>query len=457
MSASGFLWRLSSTAGYVPGPDGPAVSTAAGFGVGNVITVAVQAAFGFAASAHLSEGAWTDLSKMVSVVVDAPASRNLGALTRYEASTAQVVVDNQDRRYDPANLAGPYVTAGKTQLLPMVPLRVIAHAPLDIDGILIDVGGGGGTYDIDYPLFRGYVDNWQTNYSSRAKTSQTTIRATDGTKALSRYNGPVLSPVGASETTGARVARILDNAGWDPLLRGIEDGIATVQATTFAQPAWTELLLVADSERGDIFFDGEGQLRFFQQTHRTSDARSVTAQAAWGDGPNEMPYANPSLSFDDTLIYNQIVIANAGGTQQTAEDAPSQAQFLTRSLNRTDLVLTSDGAALSYANSLLVQLKDPYLRVDGLDYSPGNRADQVAASPAVLGALPLDRWKVALTPPGGGDRIVRDVWVSGRHWEFRQATWSARFTFQPIDARVTEGFTLDSPTLGILDTDKLSY
>lgn len=456
MSVSGFLWRIASTAGYTPGADTAAVSTAVM--VSGVVAVSVQAAFGYDAAELAPEGAWVDLINIVDVEVARPTSRNLGVLIRYQAATCRVVLDGQDRRYDPSNLSGPYVNGADRLVQPMTPIRVIAKAQVPTDGVYIDVGGAGGTYQTDFPLFRGYADRWTVTYSPAGKTSQTLLTATDGTKALANYNGPELAPQGSGELAGARIDRILDSAGWPEELRQIDTGVATVQATTLAQPAWSELLLTADSERGDVFIDGGGNFTFFDQTHRAVAARSTTPQAEWDDSrAGTIKFTNPTVSVDDTLIYNQIVISNTGGNQQTANDTTSQSKYLTRSLNRTDLVLTSDAAAASYTNVLLAMLKDPYLRFDGFGYSPGSLAEQLLAVPVVLGVQPADRWTVRFTPPGGGDRIVRDVWVAGMRWHFRQSTWDASFTFQSIDSRSETGWTWDDPARAIWDVSTWAY
>ncbi|WP_204064183.1 hypothetical protein [Planobispora siamensis] len=54
---------------------------------------------------------WTDISAWTrGVFTRRGASRVDGPLLRYEAGTATVRLDNRDRRFDPTNLAGPYVS-----------------------------------------------------------------------------------------------------------------------------------------------------------------------------------------------------------------------------------------------------------------------------------------------------------------------------------------------------------
>jgi hypothetical protein len=54
------------------------------------------------------------------------ASRSDGMNLRYEAGTLSVELNNGDRRFDPTNLSGPYVSGGVSELTPMVRVRLTA-------------------------------------------------------------------------------------------------------------------------------------------------------------------------------------------------------------------------------------------------------------------------------------------------------------------------------------------
>jgi hypothetical protein len=413
------------------------------------IDVEVQAAFGFGVQDTITEADWTTLDGVLSVRVRRPSSRNLGALTRYQAGTVTVELDNQDRDFDPSNRTGTYVSGGRTQLKPMVPVRVravVSGAP--------------------YPIFYGYADTWRPSYSKAAKRSVCTLTATDATKILSRFNGPEQTSQGQGESPGLRINRILDNADWPSGLRAIPTTATSfVQATTLARPAWEEILLTADSTLGAVFVDRHGRVRLMPVDSLKLGSTifygtvvglpgvnpAATSQATWTDDPTEtgFRFSDPVVSYDDELIYNQVNLARVGGSSQTAQDLLSQAEYGVSSLTRTDLILLTDTDCLAFANRLLGQLREPRLRIEGITYKPGSFTEQIATAPAVFNVEMLDRWTVKFTPPGGGDQIIQDVWIAGIEYEFGHAgRFSARFQFQPI---LHVGFTLDSPTLGVLD------
>lgn len=74
------------------------------------------------------EEAFVDVSRWArEVQVSRGADRITAPVITYDAGTASVVLDNRDRRFDPTNLGGPYVVAGRSQVAPMRVLRIRAR------------------------------------------------------------------------------------------------------------------------------------------------------------------------------------------------------------------------------------------------------------------------------------------------------------------------------------------
>lgn len=85
-------------------------------------------------------------------------------LDRYQAGTMTVVLDNDDRTFDPTYAASPL----NGHILPMKRVRLTA------------------TWDgVEYPLFFGYADRWTQNREGPHRGT-TTLDATDGFKLLER-------------------------------------------------------------------------------------------------------------------------------------------------------------------------------------------------------------------------------------------------------------------------------
>jgi len=381
---------------------------------------------------------WADITDYVhAVTVDRGSTRADGPNVTYEAGTATVTLNNSDRRFDPTNLDGPYVAAGATQLVPMVALRVRAI-------------WDGTTYD----LFRGYIDAWQVSYEG-PNYSRVSLPATDGFKVLGNGDRVAVAAVGAGEDSGARISRILDSADWPVADRLIATGDTTVQATTLDGPALTELQLTADTELGELYVDGAGRLVFRNRLAQLEDTRSNTPQAVFGDGGGaELPYADVEIAYDDTGFANRVLITRVGGAAQTAEDTDSQAAYLVRTFERSDLIMETDDAAGDYADLALYQASTPELRFTALTVNP--LTDTTTLFPQVLGREIGDRITVLCRPPGGGDPIERDCFIRGiSHDDLRPGSWGET-TWTLQSAEKWAFLLLDNAALGRLDENAIA-
>jgi hypothetical protein len=372
------------------------------------------------------ENVWTDVTPWLqSCTWQRGATRVEGPVIRYEAGTATIVLNNADGRFHPLNLTGPYAAAGRTQVRPMLPVRIR------------------GTYNGQWrDLWRGFADSWDITHPSPT-FSQATVACTDAQKVFGSKNRAALgAPVGEGELSGARVNRIADSAGWPVRDRLIDVGKSALQGTTLEGDPWTELLLVQDTELGEIYIDPTGKLVFKDRHAILTEPLSTTSQAIFGRSgqSGELPYVSLQPAYDDEDIRNVIRIARAGGAQQEARDADSIAAYLEKTYERTDLLMQTDDEALSYAKFLLSQSKDAQVRFTQITVDP-------AAQPADLWAHVFgrdfgDRVTIRSRPPGVG-LVERDVFIRGIAGSYAginrlQVTW----TLQPA-AKAT-GLVWDS-------------
>ena len=361
------------------------------------------------------------------------ATRADGPVLRYEAGTSTTVLRNDDRRFDPTNLSGPYVSGGVTQVQPM---RSIRHRAT----------WNGTTYE----LWRGYADSWDIGYAS-SRYSEVTLNATDAFKVFQAYDRIAGSPVGASENSGARVGRILDSVSWPSTDRDVATGNTTLQATTLQGVALDELQLVAESEIGELYMDGGGRLVYRNRQAVLTDSRSNTSQATFGAGG--LPYQDVTLAYDDTTLVNLAQVTREGGTTQSASDSTSIAAYLTHTATESGLLMETDTEALSFAQFLVFIGKDPELRFTQLVVHP--QRDPTNLWPQVLGREIGDRITVQLNPPGGGSTISRDVFIRGVAHDVQPGSWTTTWTLQ--SATKYAFFVLNNATLGQLNFNALGY
>lgn len=356
---------------------------------------------------------WVDVSDYVrSIATQRRFSREVNA---WEAGTATLILDNRDGRFSPDNLSGPYVTVGVTQVRPWRPVRIRA------------------TYNaITYNLYTGYaldwVESWTVDRANRGDAI-VTVPCVDELARLAAFDGYEQGPAGAGELFGQRIHRLLDNAAYTGS-RAIEVGLTTMQATTLAANAVTELKLTADSEGGALFIDSDGTVVGEQQYALMENARSNTIQTTFGDGGgSELKYADVETAYSGDLLTNIAAFGRVGSTQQVAADASSRSLYGDRRQSRTDLICETDAQALALATFVVERFKQPEKRITSILLKP--RRSPSNLYPQVLGRRVRDLVRVVRRPPGG-HTVTRDCHIAGishritpKAWETTFGLWSA--------------------------------
>lgn len=213
---------------------------------------------------------WTNISNWIrNFTITRSSTRVQGPLWNYGAGTCVITLDNSDGSFDPDNLSGPYVSAGVSQLLPMVPVRIRA-----------------GFSSADYYLYSGFADGWLPAAVTYAgEYTELTLSATDAFKVLAGITLPAITITGIGADTGARVKDILTRAGWytSAERRVIDTGNSLLQGTTLGADALSLAQVAVDSEIGQLYVNGAGAVVFRARRSLLTDTRSNTIQAVFGD------------------------------------------------------------------------------------------------------------------------------------------------------------------------------
>lgn len=353
------------------------------------------------------------------------------------AGLCDVEVDNNDRRFDPTNVAGAYYP----NVLPMRRFRIRAR-----------------WNDTYYGIFDGFVEDWSQVWpTAGGGFALTPIRVVDAFKV---YALAEVSATYSAENAGTRIANVLTAVSWPAGLTSIAGGISTVPAATLDKvSALQHMQSITDSEGGRLFIRGDGTFTF-QNRHSPSTGTYATSQATFGDGGgSELPYQSLTAAYDDSQIWNSVTATRTGGTDQTASDTTSQASFFKRSLTKTGLLIQTDNEALSKAQYLLTRWKDARLRFTQLQINP--RMDPDNLWPHVLGRELGDRITVKRRPPGGGAVMSQVCFIEAiRHEVDRNKTWLTTWQLSTEGINDSPGpfWILDDPTLSALGTStRLTY
>jgi hypothetical protein len=334
-------------------------------------------------------------------------------------------LDNRLSAYDPDNSSTAYMWNGYTLLTVGLGMRVKA------------------TYaSTDYIIYTGFLDNIEIDASLNPVAVYTCVDA------LGKLARQLLDLNAPSETTSARVTRILDLIGWPASSRSLTGTRTLVAKVTTAQENALALSEVgATSEFGRFFATIDGNLvlqpyeSFFSSTFRgtLSDSRAA------GTIEYDTIETNPGSRF----LINVASVTDGNGGVVTSVNTDSQARYGTyqRSVS-TELNPSAPGTSVSGLADLIANRNAlPATRVSSIDFSVAGMDSTV--------------WPQFLQFEFGNNLNVERTSVDGRARVFTSLIESINHDISPNDWRVhldlspsqrTATFTLNTSLLNGSDT-----
>ena len=301
---------------------------------------------------------WTDITQWVrSVQTSHQFSRQTN---RYNTATASISLGNTDGRFSPTNTSSPYRVGSSTTIGVLRQIRVRAVYTT-----------ASQTYS--WVLFTGLIQSWDQKYPQMGHDAVVEVSAVGIESRLAQWTGLAQTAQGAGESSGARVNRILDVAGWDGP-RDIDDGSSTLAATTLEGGATELLQLTADSEGGYFYVRPDGTATFDGinaqvEKGRLSHYVTFSDQASTEFG-RTVVFQDIGYAYNGDLVTNIVEYQSAGGTAQTVASGSSRSLYGDRKISRSDLLTESDTVVLRLANRQLTVFQNPELRVETLTVSP---------------------------------------------------------------------------------------
>jgi hypothetical protein len=247
-------------------------------------------------------------------------------------------------------------------------------------------------------LFTGTTDQ-VTDSWPQIVDALATIDATDAFKQLARHTGLVRATVGDGELSGARVNRLLDDAGYTGV-RKVDAGLVTLQPTNLSGLSLDLLRQVGESEWGWLFVDETGAVVFRQRDAVQTDPRMTAIQWTFTDQDNSpvgVCYSDIALPTSDDEVVNVAQVTPPGVATQTAQDANSVTWFGPRTWTKTDLPLKQASDALGLAQLVVLEQANYERRVEGITFDVRDAAGYAAA----LGVRINDRIRVVRHYPNG--------------------------------------------------------
>lgn len=310
------------------------------------------------------------------------------ALSRYNAGTMSVTLDNSDAYFDPTIPAGTsgYPYAG--QIIPGKRIRVTVGTERQFLGVIQD-------WDLEYPL------------GGRATA---TARAADAFVQLA--NRSLDADTFSSALSSSMLTTVLDQpeVAFDTSLRDIQTGNTTLQTTTVAlgTNVLTFLQLIEASEPGALFVSKDGYLTFRSRRYQAEYDGAIVIT----DDGTSVTWRSMEVDYGSELLYNRATIQREGGTTQVADDTASQAIYGILAYSAEGLIMNTDAVALSMAQYYANTYGDPVFRPKRVTL---DMAAQTGSNQGLLQALDLeDLVLISFTPPGGL-LIERYMSVAGIH------------------------------------------
>jgi hypothetical protein len=378
------------------------------------INLSGGASFGNPFILGTSQLGFAELASAIPVIVDVSAQttnistrrgRNL-LQDNYESGQATIRVVDPNGDFNPQNTSSPYY--GLLQ-----PLRKIQASAI--------YGG------VTYGLFGGYITEYRYTYPTGQETGYVTFVCYDAFRLM--YNSNVTTVTGgtAGQTTAQRVQSILSMIAWPPAFTSIGTGATTCVADPGTTRTVLEAIQTAEFTEQGAFYINENGVATFKGRQFVVDAQaaSPTVFNQTGTGIN---YAGITFALDDKTIVNKATVTRIGGTAQTYSDAASIAQYFTRSITATDMLMQTDANALALATAYVDSRKETSIRIETitLDLVTPNYSAGVTAG---LSLEFFDTVDITNEQPGGST-IQKKLQIQGIAHTITPNTWVTTFATQ---------------------------
>lgn len=306
--------------------------------------------------------------KMIDLTITRGKNRDLD---RYSSGVLSVVLNNEDRTFDPLYTGSEYFG----DIVPRRDVRVT------VDGVR---------------QYTGIIDDWNLIYDPSGESRAQLVAADDFTLLARQL---LTAGTATEQLSGSRVSAVLDmeSVGWSKG-RDIDDGSSTLGTDVFDGNVLEYLQKVELSEQGALFISKTGDLTFRGRLDATPTSSSLITFADDGTG---IPYTRVSVNYGTELLLNTVDVTSNAGTA-IASNASSRTKYGVIEATLDTLVSTT-AQLQNLANFNVQKYAEPEYRIDSIGMnintlSAGNKS-------TVLGMELGDVVLLKFTPNGIGDPI----------------------------------------------------
>ena len=280
-----------------------------------------------------------------------------------------------------------------------------------------------------YPIFSGYITEYKYTYPTSQETGFVDFICYDAFRLF--FNSNVTSVTGATtgQDTGTRIGKILDMVTFPNSQRSIQTGNTTCQVDPGGTRTVLQAIQTAEfTEQGAFYIDRAGNA-VFKNRQYVYDAQSASpTKFSNVTGSSDINYAGIQFALDDKTIVNSCTVTRVGGTAQVYTDATSIAAFFTHAVTAPDMIMQTDGNALSLATAYVTSRKDTAIRIDSITLD----LVTLGYGAGVVAALALDYFNtMQITNDGqNGSTIVKTLQCQGIAHDITPNTWTTTIATQ---------------------------
>jgi hypothetical protein len=310
-------------------------------------------------------------NRMISVDVSRGKNRDLD---RFNAGSLQILLNNNDRAFDPNYSPSPFFGA----IIPRREVRVT------VDGERV---------------IETTIDDWNFDYDPDG-SSQAEIVATDDFTLLARQ--VLATGTATPQLSGARVVEVLDqeDVAWPAEKRNIDAGVSVLGADVIEGNVLSYLQKIADSEQGLLFVGKNGDIVFRDRLDATPTSTTITEFKDDGTG---IPFTLTAVNFGSELLFNEAIVTSIAGTAVANNDR-SRIAYGVQAVEVETLVSTQVQLD-NLANFLVQKYGDPEYRFETIQVNLDTVGSANKAT--CLGLEIGDIISIEFTPNNIGDPIMQ--------------------------------------------------
>lgn len=230
------------------------------------------------------------------------------------------------------------------------------------------------------------------------------------------------------ETSGARIERVLDYAGFPARLRNIDiNTYGTCGAVEYVDDqALLELMQkVEDTEVGILFTNRSGLLTLRGRYYLSMSDTGINVQANFDDANTNIGYRGLRFAYDADQLVNDHIIVDDIGAEFQAEDSTSVTTYGRRSRSISTL-LNDTVSARNMAIGLTNLYKEPIMKAEPFEIVPLSN-DWFKVLPLDIG----DRVNLKATPMGVGAQMSQDLALQAISYDIVPKDWRVRIIGSP--------------------------